>query len=729
MLAKDQPMICYFVASAGLSSFIVDQLEAGVPGVKVFAWEGMTSPLDYHFKRPTYLRRLPGHVRQKILDRPATVLEARSPIDAAWLCEVSLREQGIANYGVVRKNGAENILPWGTFRESDGSTRYDPVEFEVWLETRGKKIVHSTLEGLELKDAFLARGGLKPAMEFFTPYQFQAPAWAETRPAIYASWSTGTGKTLCGFLDSLSRPGDVLCLCPAKARSVWEQQAARYTNLSVYRIVPKHERTKRSWRPLADYLEERRAEAERAFIIAGFDLMADYEDDLSIFTPASLLIDEVHLLSDHKRWTAVPMPDGSCRYDRKLTKASQAARDLARVAEVADGEEFMVSEEDIGPGIDRVTRSVAIMDMTRAKTITFRAGLSATPLNDGRPRGLWAPIDILTCGTLGAYRDFASRYCNATVGYMGSMDDSGESFVPELRARASFFLHEVPYRIAAKYLPPVRFQVHYLEPNEQAEPEAVTAELKRLAKEAVHLGGFEAVGEAAENVRQATIEMRLAEACTRKRPWVVAEVVEALKSGQKVVVLTARRKECERWAKEIQEGWDTYAATRKKALQPVIWWAHGGIPETTRAEMIEAYAIHEGPCVFVANGQAVGTSVDGLQHTDLAILAMLPWSPGDYIQWKGRFCRLEGRSCLIKVVVAAGTYDERVIQILTDKFGPIEQFLEADEIKGDKDMLLGLEDEEKLVKAALVSLKLAKKDKAVLGLDTIGILDSEVDDA
>ena len=84
---------------------------------------------------------------------------------------------------------------------------------------------------------------------------------------------------------------------------------------------------------------------------------------------------------------------------------------------------------------------------------------------------------------------------------------------------------------------------------------------------------------------------------------------------------------------------------------------------------------------------------------------MLPWKPGDFVQWKGRFDRLGGVATLLKVIVAQGTYDERVVEILTDKFGPIETFLAADELKGLDTKLLGIEDEQSLIDDFLASLE------------------------
>ena len=131
---------------------------------------------------------------------------------------------------------------------------------------------------------------------------------------------------------------------------------------------------------------------------------------------------------------------------------------------------------------------------------------------------------------------------------------------------------------------------------------------------------------------------------------------------------------------------------------------HGGVPESERDDIVDTFRDSDGPCCIVATGQSLGTGVDGMQTADLAIFAMLPWKPGDFLQWKGRFDRLGGGATLLKVVVAANTYDERVVEILTDKFGPIESFLRADELKGLDNKLLGLEDSSSLIDSIISKL-------------------------
>ena len=169
-----------------------------------------------------------------------------------------------------------------------------------------------------------------------------------------------------------------------------------------------------------------------------------------------------------------------------------------------------------------------------------------------------------------------------------------------------------------------------------------------------------------------------------------------------MAVFTARRNEAEVWAHKIKK---SLTEGDEKLADITVWTAHGGVSETERDRITDAYRDHSGPCVLVATGQSVGTGVDGLQTTDVAIFAMLPWKPGDFTQWKGRFDRLGGNPTLLKVIVATGTYDERVVGILVEKFGPIEQFLQADELEGLDTKLLGIADKDAMVNSIVSRLE------------------------
>tara|TARA_R110002020_G_scaffold225717_8_gene435850 strand:+ start:3376 stop:5370 length:1995 start_codon:yes stop_codon:yes gene_type:complete len=516
-------------------------------------------------------------------------------------------------------------------------------------------------EGLLLARQMTARGQLKEHVpDVLTPYQLMCGGWAVRRPWLFAVWSCGSGKTLGAIVSSFTHTGATLVLCPAKARHVWWSQVLEYTNILPYRVRPQGER-KQGDQTLSEYLDACMAAQQDPFVIIGAEALHDYMEEARLTQPTTLIFDELHIHGSSKRWQAIHKEDGTVGFERKKTKANKQ------------------------------TRAAAVMDLSRMGCIKFRMGLTATPLDDGRPRRMWSQLDLLSPGGFShSYSKFAMRYCDAREGEWGGLDDRGSSNLEELRARCSFFTHEVAYSESHAALPSTRVQVVYLDRDDlngagrYNEEQTFHQAFKSISKEARfnHLA------------KERLIEARLAQACSRKRKYVVDEVKQGLRHNGKVVVFTSRRAETEVWAHEIRKA----ISQGDERLESVkVWMAHGGVSETERDRITDAYRDHPGPCCLVATGQSVGTGVDGMQTTSLAVFAMLPWKPGDFMQWKGRFDRLGGAATLLKVIVATGTYDERVVDILVEKFGPIEAFLQADELKGLDSKLRGLDDREKIL--------------------------------
>lgn len=566
-----------------------------------------------------------------------SVIEIYAPVHAAFVVEHFFAGWGVS-FNVEPVHGAESILPW-----PQDQAGLDKLE----------------VDGRWLAELAVRRGELKPhVLKMSTPYQRRSAAWASTRPWTMNVWPCGSGKTVGAIIDALTRRGTILIVCPAKARHVWWTQIQQYTNLLPWRLIPVSERRKSdmTWEQYYQHCIEHE---QRRVVIVGAESLNDNLEFVMGLSPAVLILDELHVHGQSKRWKAVQQSDGSVGFQRRQTASG-----------------------------DKDAWSVAVMDLSRDPSLSLRIGLTATPLDDGRPRRLWAQLDLLTPGGFAhSYRRFAERYCDAQPNPYGGIEDKGSSNIDELRARCSFFTHEVPYSESHSSLPPTRVQVVYLPVQAQDKAErfddAQTFDqaIKQLARQLK--GDYEDVP-----ARERLIEARLAEACSRKRGYVVSEALEGLKGGGKVIVFTARRREAERWGEAIRKA----VSTGDEAKDATIWVGHGGVSETERNDMIDGFRNSPGPCCLIGTGQAFGIAVDGMQTADLAIFAMLPWKPGDFLQWRGRFDRHGGRATLLKVVVASATYDERVVEILTDKFGPIEQFLVADELSGMGEKLLGMED-------------------------------------
>ena len=638
-----QPTLEYETRTFKSDIETMSQVEALIPGCMVYVNSFNTRKVRLKHANPEYLAE-----RDEWL--------VKCPLHAAWIFEKLLNAVGVRFW--CRSTAEQIVTPWSN----------EPEKRER-LRIEGQRLLQEAVKRREIKGH---------VADIATPYQLMGAAWANTRPYVMNVWACGSGKTLGTIMAALSRSGDVVVICPAKARHVWWSQVQEYSNVKPFRVKPQAEVRKKD-QTFEDYEHECRERGQRKFVIVGSESIADNVALIRQIQPSIVIFDEIHTHGNNKRWRAVHNVDGTVRFEKRKTYASSNPNSQ----------------------VNRHARAVAVMEVSRIASIRLRIGLTATPLDDGRPRRLWSQLDLLAPGGFShSYSNFAHRYCAARPGTYGGLEDSGASNIQELKARCSFFVHEVPYSESHSSLPSTRVQVDYLTNTELNRADRFSDE--QTFNQAVREMNREAANR--PDGRERVVEARLAEACSRKRRYVIEEAIEGLKGGGKVVIFTARRRETELWAHQLRQQLSKGDEAQKGVP---VWMAHGGVSETERDEMIDAFRNSEEACCLVATGQSVGTGVDGMQTANLAIFAMLPWKPGDFLQWKGRFDRLGGSPTLLKVVVAQGTYDDRVVQILVDKFGPIETFLKADELEGLGDKLLGMEDEDALVSSIISKLEVA----------------------
>ena len=109
--------------------------------------------------------------------------------------------------------------------------------------------------------------------------------------------------------------------------------------------------------------------------------------------------------------------------------------------------------------------------------------------------------------------------------------------------------------------------------------------------------------------------------------------------------------------------------------------------------------------MLVGTGASWGTGIDGMQCTDAAIFAMLPYTPGRLTQWEGRFTRLgQSRPVVIYYCIAEGTVDEHVADILIGKIANVDRVADSGSLAGAGDALAGLDDPEAIVDSILAKL-------------------------
>jgi SNF2 family DNA or RNA helicase len=204
----------------------------------------------------------------------------------------------------------------------------------------------------------------------------------------------------------------------------------------------------------------------------------------------------------------------------------------------------------------------------------------------------------------------------------------------------------------------------------------------------------------------ALLEVRLAMAASSKRRAVVQRIAEHMESGHKVVVFTARKRD----ADEIAEASEKIRG--KGAPTGGVWCGHGSHSQGERRAMLDAYRASEGSCVLVGTGEAWGTGIDGLQCTDAAIFALLPYTPGQLDQWEGRFTRHgQDRPVTVYYPIAEGTADEHLASILLDKLPAVDALVGIESLEGAADALAGTEtDSEAFAAGVLAALRDAEGD-------------------
>jgi hypothetical protein len=454
-------------------------------------------------------------------------------------------------------------------------------------------------------------GVLRPQEpEKLTRYQREGVGLACVRGNFHLWWPPGAGKTFGGLLWALSVPGDVVWA--TRAGAVWTSAAEirQRTTLDPHVWVAPSNRRK-TYEDVRKYEQRTRNQSRRLYVV-GYENLPDIEEcgDLAVMDTRSLILDEIHRVRSHKRWDAVLDVDGKPDYQRKDNQAAVV--------------------------------------MSLAKTARRRLGLTGSPIPD-RVRGLWAPLDLVEPWGWGKFYDWAFRYCAAHEGAFGGMETGGSSYLGELEERLRYVTHVVDPEEVAASLPPFRRQVIRLRPQDLLQP---LDGWKSKLKPALLEGGDDGMG------------ANLMITASRKRRWVSEYVGDALRAGQKVLVLTGLRRDAEALA----------ALIAKEAPNAWVRWTHGEHDAQDRQEMVDVYMALPSAACICATGDSIGESMN-IQDTDLLVLAMIPWTPAQVIQWEGRVRGRLGqkRSVLIVYVVALGTVDERVAWALIEKLPVVGQ--------------------------------------------------------
>jgi len=563
----------------------------------------------------------------------------------------------------VRLRGQRATVPWHAVPVVDRLLR------SVGISATGTAWAQSpptTATWTEAREALVATSAAKEFVleGFLTGYQRDALGFALRRPGALLHHPTGAGKTVSAILWALAGGGPTVIVTRATTRGQFSREVARFTYYEAFPLKPAQEVRKRDrWQSLDDYIRWCGEAGQPPWVVVGWESLSLHLNTLIALQPASLVLDESHKGKSNKRWEVIPLSDD----DPGAAAGIKARGGFVRPNE--DGSLVGILPRD----------NLATATATLSKVARRRLATTATPISD-RVRDLWGQLDLLEPGAWGSFSVWARRYADAKPGQYGGLDTSGISNPEELVERLDYVVHRVDHATTHAQLPAKRRESLYISPADQCD---ASAGFTREQKAAASRGA------------SALLELKLAEAASRKRKAVLARIADHVESGHKVTVFTGRRRDCDELASSIR------GAVRKAT----VWSAHGEHSQTERDSIKADYMAHPGGCVLVGTGEAWGTAVDGLQCTDAAFFAMLPYTPGQLTQWEGRFTRLgQSRPVVIYYCIAEGTVDEHVADILIGKIANVDRVADSGSLAGAGDALAGLDDPEAIVDSIMAKL-------------------------
>ena len=592
----------------------------------------------------------------------------------------------------VRFKKGQYIVPFHALEPFDVILQGHGVQLQsaVWASPQPDTILWEEVKGIlekgeEVRQEFLDEG-------YLMAYQKEALCVGAGRRGVHFWHPTGAGKTCSAILWSLLVPGPVIVITRAAARFQYAREWEKYTKCRPFIIRPASTMKKKS-ETLEQYLL---SDEKRHVVVAAWESLQLYADKLVDMRPSAVIWDEAHLGKSSKRWESVPLPE----LPEDPKEAIKLALDQDAEARSRNG---FISDNDGNRVMILPLDNTATAAARLARAAWRRCATTATPVKD-RVRDLWAQLDIVEPDAWGSATCWLDRYADRKPGTYGGYDTTGTSNLEELTGRLAKVTHHIAYATTHRQLPPKRRQSVYVGVEDQIPPSAGFAnELKKA-----QLRGATAV-----------LEVKLAEAASRKRKAVLGIIEDHVYAGGKVVMFTGRRKDVDVLGELIRK------SDAVKAKSAGVWAAHGENSSEERSNIVLEYMAHPGPCVLVGTGDSFGESLN-MQDTDAALFVMLPYTPGQIRQWEGRFCRLgQKRPVTIYYVIAEGSVDEHVADILIRKLPAVEQVAKDEELAAAKDVIAGFDSQQS--PDAFADKILAKIAKAAAQTESDDELDGEED--
>lgn len=297
-------------------------------------------------------------------------------------------------------------------------------------------------------------------------------------------------------------------------------------------------------------------------------------------------------------------------------------------------------------------------------TVPHIVALSGTPLTN-RPAELWTILNLLKPSKFKSFTEFARRYCEPVYRPWG-WQYKGATNLTELHKKLKPFMIRRLKSDVLDELPSLQRVVQPIEIQDRHEYQEASTDLIRwLAKENKRKASK---AKRAEKLVRFGYLLRLA---AKLKFWSVVDWIDSFQENcDRKLVLFAKHKKIIRWLQDHYRS-QSVAVT-------------GELSSIKRQHAIDKFNKDKRTKLFVGQLEAAGTGIN-LQHgaSDVAFVE-LSFVPALHTQAEARVHRMgQTRGSLITYLVARGTVEENLCEILQKKQDVLDQVVDGKDTEQD----------------------------------------------
>lgn len=311
------------------------------------------------------------------------------------------------------------------------------------------------------------------------------------------------------------------------------------------------------------------------------------------------------------------------------------------------GFKYLVGDEVQAIGNPESKRAIAFRMLS--KVIPECVCMSGTPARS-KPAQFWIVLNIMMPADFPNYYKYLYRYCDPKSTPWG-MQFNGASHIQELHYKMTSCLLRRTKEVVMKWLPPKTMEVVPLEIDESLRKEYQEQEENLYKSEASEL-------------HQRVAEL-MRTAYSLKEKSLLRWVRDFLDSGNKLLLFAWHRDVVDLLVTELEE----YFPAK----------IYGGMSVSAREESKQQFILNADCRVMVANIQAGGVGIDGLQKVcNHVAFAEFSHTPLDHRQAEDRLHR-SGQDLPVTsyYLVAPGTVDDDSVEVLDDRAQMLDNALDG----------------------------------------------------